>query len=80
MIPSFAMPHQSTVTKICLENLADSLAPIVTVLNELNDAFSPPFVQPISNTVASVLKLVQVQRHAVNTLVTHLIMPEYQAK
>ncbi|KAJ6452835.1 hypothetical protein C8R45DRAFT_1083299 [Mycena sanguinolenta] len=53
------MPHQSTVTEIRLENLADSLASVVTVLNELNDAFSPPFVQPILNTVVSVLKLVQ---------------------
>ncbi|KAJ6470463.1 hypothetical protein C8R45DRAFT_1104883 [Mycena sanguinolenta] len=52
------MPHQPTVTEIRLENLTACLTPAVTLLNELN-AFAPPFVQPISNTVASLLKLVQ---------------------
>ncbi|KAJ6470408.1 hypothetical protein C8R45DRAFT_937325 [Mycena sanguinolenta] len=53
------MPRQPTVTKIQLENLTACLTPAVTLLNELNDAFAPSFVQPISNTVASLLKLVQ---------------------
>ncbi|KAJ6470468.1 hypothetical protein C8R45DRAFT_1166124 [Mycena sanguinolenta] len=53
------MPRQPTVTEICLENLTACLTSAVTLLNELNDAFAPSFVQPISNTVASLLKLVQ---------------------
>ncbi|KAJ6470389.1 hypothetical protein C8R45DRAFT_937301 [Mycena sanguinolenta] len=53
------MPRQPTVTKIRLENLTACLTSAVTLLNELNDSFSPSFVQPISNTVASLLKLVQ---------------------
>ncbi|KAJ6470404.1 hypothetical protein C8R45DRAFT_937321 [Mycena sanguinolenta] len=53
------MPRQPTVTEIRLENLTACLTPAVTLLNELNDAFAPSFVQPISNTIASLLKLVQ---------------------
>ncbi|KAJ6451033.1 hypothetical protein C8R45DRAFT_1113764 [Mycena sanguinolenta] len=53
------MPRQPTVTEIRLENLAACLAPIVTTLNELHDAFGSPFVQPISERVTSLIKLVQ---------------------
>ncbi|KAJ6506665.1 hypothetical protein C8R45DRAFT_922843 [Mycena sanguinolenta] len=53
------MPRKPTVTEIRLENLADCLAPTLEVLNELNDAFAPPFVQPMSSTVASLLKTLQ---------------------
>ncbi|KAJ6472095.1 hypothetical protein C8R45DRAFT_936753 [Mycena sanguinolenta] len=53
------MPRQPTVTEIRLENLASCLASIVTVLKELHDAFGLPFVQPISDRVASLIKLVQ---------------------
>ena len=65
------MPRQPTVTEIRLENIADCLAPTEEVLNELNDAFAPPFVQPISNTVASLLKRVQVLKLAMKILLTH---------
>ncbi|KAJ6477746.1 P-loop containing nucleoside triphosphate hydrolase protein, partial [Mycena sanguinolenta] len=53
------MPRQPTVTEIRLENLAACLVPTLEVLNELSDAFDPPFVQPISNAVASLLMCVQ---------------------
>ncbi|KAJ6472073.1 hypothetical protein C8R45DRAFT_1104280 [Mycena sanguinolenta] len=53
------MPRQPTVTEFRLESLASCLAPIVTVLNELHDAFGSPFVQPISDRVVSLIKLVQ---------------------
>ncbi|KAJ6447888.1 hypothetical protein C8R45DRAFT_1084598, partial [Mycena sanguinolenta] len=53
------MPRQPTVTEIRLQNIADCLAPTVAVLNELNDVFAPPFVEPISNTVVSLLMIVQ---------------------
>ncbi|KAJ6452974.1 hypothetical protein C8R45DRAFT_945441 [Mycena sanguinolenta] len=53
------MPRQPTVTEIRLENLADCLGSALEILKELNYAFAPPFVQPISSTVASLLKCVQ---------------------
>ena len=60
LIPSFTMPHQPTAIEIQLKNLAECLTLALEVLNELNSAFAPPFVQPISNTVASLVKLIQV--------------------
>ncbi|KAJ6480898.1 hypothetical protein C8R45DRAFT_1076164 [Mycena sanguinolenta] len=53
------MPRQPTITEIQLENLAACLTPAVAILNELNDAFAPPFVQPISKSIASLINLVQ---------------------
>ncbi|KAJ6506552.1 hypothetical protein C8R45DRAFT_1175600 [Mycena sanguinolenta] len=53
------MPRQSTITEIQLENLTACLTPAVAVLTELNDAFAPPFIQPISKTIASLIDLVQ---------------------
>ncbi|KAF7344349.1 hypothetical protein MSAN_01915900 [Mycena sanguinolenta] len=53
------MPRQPTITEIRLEKVTACLSPAVTLLNELNDAFAPPFAQQILNTVASLLKLVQ---------------------
>ncbi|KAJ7249529.1 hypothetical protein B0H12DRAFT_1300352 [Mycena haematopus] len=53
------MPRQPTVTETRLENIIACLTPAVTVLNDLNSAFAPPFIQPISNTVSSLIKLVQ---------------------
>jgi hypothetical protein len=54
------MPRQPSVTEIRLENITACLAPAVTLLNELNDAFGPSFVQAISNTVQSLISAVQV--------------------
>jgi hypothetical protein len=51
------MPRQPTVT---LGNIAARLTPTVTLLKELNDAFGPPFVQSISNTIEALIKMVQV--------------------
>ncbi|KAJ6453564.1 hypothetical protein C8R45DRAFT_1192803 [Mycena sanguinolenta] len=53
------MPRQPTVTEIRLKSLIASLTPAVTVLNELDDTFAPPFILPISNTITSLIKLVQ---------------------
>ncbi|KAJ6479751.1 hypothetical protein C8R45DRAFT_1101191 [Mycena sanguinolenta] len=53
------MPRRPTITDIQLENLVACLTPAVAVLNELIDAFAPPFVQPISKTIASLINLVQ---------------------
>ncbi|KAJ7046318.1 hypothetical protein C8F04DRAFT_1063946 [Mycena alexandri] len=53
------MPRQSTVTEVRLNNIIAHLTPIVTLLTELNDAFSPPFVPVISNTIPSLINAVQ---------------------
>jgi hypothetical protein len=55
------MPRQPTVTEIRLNNIAACLTPAVTLLNELHDAFCPPFIQPISNTILSLIAAVQVK-------------------
>jgi hypothetical protein len=54
------MPRQLTVTEIRLANITACLTPALTLLNELNDVFGPLFIQPISNTVLSLMSMVQV--------------------
>jgi hypothetical protein len=54
------MPRQPTVTEIRLNSITACLTAALTLLNELNDAFGPPFIQPISNTVLSLMAMVQV--------------------
>ncbi|KAJ7777814.1 hypothetical protein B0H14DRAFT_3587162 [Mycena olivaceomarginata] len=53
------MPRQSTVTDIRLNNIKGCLTPALTLLKELNDAFGPPFIQPIANTIESLIDMVQ---------------------
>ncbi|KAJ7887263.1 hypothetical protein B0H14DRAFT_3725032 [Mycena olivaceomarginata] len=53
------MPRQSTVTGIRLNNIKGCLTPALTLLQELNDAFGPPFIQPIANTIESLIDMVQ---------------------
>ncbi|KAJ7302385.1 hypothetical protein DFH08DRAFT_826711 [Mycena albidolilacea] len=53
------MPRQPTVTEIHLDNITACLTPALTLLNELNNAFSPPFLQSISNTIRSLINAVQ---------------------
>ncbi|KAJ6481047.1 hypothetical protein C8R45DRAFT_1100603 [Mycena sanguinolenta] len=53
------MPHQATLTKTRLENLAASLAAIAGILDDLNDTFAPPFIQPVSKTIVSIVNLIQ---------------------
>ncbi|KAJ7715080.1 hypothetical protein B0H14DRAFT_3171321, partial [Mycena olivaceomarginata] len=53
------MPRQSTVTEIRLNNIKGCLTPALTLLKELNDAFSPPFIQPIAHTIESLIDMVQ---------------------
>ncbi|KAJ7893321.1 hypothetical protein B0H14DRAFT_3854518, partial [Mycena olivaceomarginata] len=57
------MPRQPTVTEIRLANITASLTPALTLLNELNDAFGPLFIQPISNTVLSLMSRWNVKRN-----------------
>ena len=54
------MPHQSSVLRIRLDNIIACLTPALPLLNDLHDAFGPPFVQTISNTTLSLITAVQV--------------------
>ncbi|KAJ7482429.1 hypothetical protein FB451DRAFT_1441679 [Mycena latifolia] len=53
------MSPQLTVTDIRLNNTITCLAPVITLLNELSDAFGTPFVPAISNTTLSLITAVQ---------------------
>ncbi|KAJ7744306.1 hypothetical protein B0H14DRAFT_2637294 [Mycena olivaceomarginata] len=50
------MPRQP---KIDLANITTYLTPAVTLLTELNDAFGPPFVQPIAGAIQGLMNIVQ---------------------
>jgi hypothetical protein len=54
------MPRQPSVTEIRLDNIIAFLTPALAILNELNDAFGPPFVQAISNTILSLINTLKV--------------------
>ncbi|KAF8184096.1 hypothetical protein K438DRAFT_1937370 [Mycena galopus ATCC 62051] len=53
------MPRQPTVDEIRLRNIAACLAFALPLLNEINDAFGPPFIQPISKTIEALIDSVQ---------------------
>ncbi|KAJ7831781.1 hypothetical protein B0H14DRAFT_3713155 [Mycena olivaceomarginata] len=53
------MPHQPTLTEIRITNINTCLTAALTLLNELNDAFGPPFVHLISNTILALISAVQ---------------------
>jgi hypothetical protein len=56
------MPRQSTLTEIRVTNIVQYLTPALTLLKELNDAFGPPFIQSIANTIESVISMAQVRK------------------
>jgi hypothetical protein len=56
------MPRQPTATEIRLDHITACLTPALMLLKELNDAFGPPFIQPISSTIQTLLNAVQVIR------------------
>ncbi|KAJ7100546.1 hypothetical protein C8R44DRAFT_859395 [Mycena epipterygia] len=53
------MPTRPTVTDSRLNNTLVCLAPTITLLNEVNDAFGTPFIKAISNTTLSLVTAVQ---------------------
>ncbi|KAF8166948.1 hypothetical protein K438DRAFT_1856801 [Mycena galopus ATCC 62051] len=53
------MPRQLTDAKAHLDHITTCLTLALPLLKELNDAFGPPFVQPIVNTIQSLINLVQ---------------------
>ncbi|KAF8145812.1 hypothetical protein K438DRAFT_2097044 [Mycena galopus ATCC 62051] len=57
------MPPLPTVTEICLDNITACLTQALPLLTELNDAFGPPFVQSIWNTIQGLINLVQVMEN-----------------
>jgi hypothetical protein len=47
------------VTGICLNNIVVCLTPAVTLLKELNHSFDSSFVQPIANTIETLINVLQ---------------------
>ncbi|KAJ7796490.1 hypothetical protein B0H14DRAFT_3550792 [Mycena olivaceomarginata] len=60
------MPHQPTAIEIHFNNIVAYLTPTVTLLKELNDAFCPSFIQPISNIAEALINIVQNVKHNKN--------------
>ncbi|KAJ7869419.1 hypothetical protein B0H13DRAFT_1896660 [Mycena leptocephala] len=65
------MPHNPTVSSARLNSVIELLKPAVSILNELHDAFSTPFVLAISSTTLSLITLVQVIRPPYRLLRSH---------
>ncbi|KAJ7362591.1 hypothetical protein DFH08DRAFT_799615 [Mycena albidolilacea] len=53
------MPRQSTLTESRVTSIVQCLTPALTLLKELNDAFGPPFILPITNTIESLISMTQ---------------------
>ncbi|KAF8216904.1 hypothetical protein K438DRAFT_1748052 [Mycena galopus ATCC 62051] len=53
------MPRQPNVTKTQLDHISDCLTLALPLLNKLNDASGPPFVQSIANTVQALINSVK---------------------
>ncbi|KAF8190679.1 hypothetical protein K438DRAFT_2141110 [Mycena galopus ATCC 62051] len=53
------MPRQPTSSESRIENITACLGLVLPLLNELNDAFGPPFVQYISNTIQALINLLK---------------------
>ncbi|KAF8207349.1 hypothetical protein K438DRAFT_2013353 [Mycena galopus ATCC 62051] len=53
------MPRLPTAIEIRIDNITACLTPALLLLTELNDAFGPPFVQSIANTIQSLINMVQ---------------------
>ncbi|KAJ7735033.1 hypothetical protein B0H16DRAFT_135592 [Mycena metata] len=53
------MPHQDPAIEARIHNLTAYLTPAITLLEELNDAFGPPCIQPIVKTVQALVTGVQ---------------------
>jgi hypothetical protein len=78
--PTSTIPHRS-LTDIQLDNIRTCLAPALTLLNELNDAFGSPFVQSIANTILSLVNVLPVVIFSkLDDIGTNLDVIEHQKK
>ncbi|KAJ7131148.1 hypothetical protein C8R44DRAFT_731413 [Mycena epipterygia] len=53
------MPYRPTATEIRMKDVLAGLTPVVTLLNEITDAFGTPFMRAISSTTLSLMTSVQ---------------------
>ncbi|KAJ7722693.1 hypothetical protein B0H16DRAFT_1699218 [Mycena metata] len=72
------MPRPDPTTQARIHQLTTSLAPAVTLLEELNDAFGPPCVQPIIETVQALIAGVQVQTGF--TMLNNVMQGQHEAE
>ncbi|KAF8179549.1 hypothetical protein K438DRAFT_1768911 [Mycena galopus ATCC 62051] len=74
------MPRQTTVAEIRLGNITTCLKLAVALLNELNDAFGPPFIQTIAKTIQaiinSIVSYVQLSTFISNLKLLELCLPQ----
>ncbi|KAF8188760.1 hypothetical protein K438DRAFT_1833268, partial [Mycena galopus ATCC 62051] len=61
------MPRRSIRTEIHLDTIIARLTPTVSLLDELNDAFGPPFIQSIACMIKSMIDAVQNVKRNRNT-------------
>ncbi|KAF8196230.1 hypothetical protein K438DRAFT_1760407 [Mycena galopus ATCC 62051] len=54
------MPRQPTVNEIRLNHIRTCLTLALSLLNELHDAFGPPFIQSIINTIQTLVNAIQI--------------------
>ncbi|KAJ7181035.1 hypothetical protein C8R46DRAFT_1187272 [Mycena filopes] len=57
------MPHPSATAEVRVNNITAYLTPALTLLDELNDAFGLPYVQPIIKTTQALITGVQNVKH-----------------
>jgi hypothetical protein len=48
------------VTSAQLSNIASNLTPVITLFNQLDESFGPPFLCTISSTTQSLIDILQV--------------------
>jgi hypothetical protein len=65
------MPRPATVTDSHPPNIIACVTSTVTLLDEINNIFGPPFVQTISSTTLSLIAAVQVRIPKVLMTVSH---------
>ncbi|KAJ7770322.1 hypothetical protein B0H14DRAFT_3590794 [Mycena olivaceomarginata] len=53
------MPRQPTAIESRVNNAAAGLEPALALLKKINDAFGPPFVHPIENTIETFISMAQ---------------------
>jgi hypothetical protein len=62
------MPRQSTATEARITNITECLTPAITLLKELNDAFAPPFIEPLANTTLALITGIEVMHFLVHSI------------
>jgi hypothetical protein len=74
------MPTKPTITQIRLENILTGLNTAVTTVERVSKGLKTPFLEPIVNTVCSLLVAAQVLLSHPDLMATEPIFPDNQAE